>query len=53
MMTILTAMLTLQIWMPSVLHPIEHIGSDQAGLIAPQASRALSSEATGHQLAGG
>jgi len=46
-MTILTAMLTRLIWMPSVLHQIEYIRSDQAGLIAPQASRMLSSEATG------
>jgi hypothetical protein len=51
MMNILNAILKLPIWMPSALHPIEYTRSDQAGLIAPQVPRTLSSEATGHQLA--
>src|ERR1700745_184195 len=52
MMDILNATLMPLISMRSALRPIEHISRDQAGLIAPLASRTLRSEATGHRLPG-
>ena len=51
-MNFLAAMLMLPIRIPSALLPIECIDRDLIALIAPQASRMLSSEATSHRSPG-